>query len=123
MKLMGVTLQHMGTKPNEAEPKTSPEVATDKPKEYFPSLYMNGDQVPDALKSAEHDDVVIIIAKARVVSVGTTDSDGGKRYNVDLELQDVGCKPYSKKKVSEMSEEETIESLKGEEGYDPEDED
>ena len=110
MKLMGIDLQHMGKKPEKAEKSSAPE-PTNPVKEHFPNLYLSGDQVPNSLKSAKHDDQVIVVAKCRIVSVGTQDGEKGKTYNIDLELQEVGIKPYSKKKISEMDEEEATEAL------------
>lgn len=110
MKFYGMTLQHVGKKPEKAEKSTAPEPANP-PEEYFPSLYLDGDQVPDGLKSAKHDDVVVLVARCRVASVGTHDGENGKRFNLNLELQDVGVKPHSKKKIAEMDEKEASEAL------------
>jgi len=117
MKLMGIELQDVGKKPEKpCEPENPPKM-------WYPTFYLGGDQVPEVLKDAEHDTEVILVARCRVSNVGTEDGEKGKTFSVNLEVQSLGCKPYSKKKVSEMTEEETVESLKGEEGYDREDED
>lgn len=118
MKMMGMSLDHMGRKPEKAEAPTAVE-QKNPPKETFPSIYLSGDDVPGSLKGAKHDDLVVLVAKCRVANIGTDDGEHGKRYNVSLELQDVGIKPFAKKKASEMSEEEATAAL---ENGDPVDE-
>ena len=120
MKMMGMEMHHVGEKPTK---ETGANVAEPTPpKEYFPSLHLSSDQVPDVLKGMEHDDEVILVAKARVSNIGTSDDGKGKRYNVELEFQEMGVKPFIKKKASEMDEDELIEDMKAEKGYDREEE-
>lgn len=111
MKMMGMELTHIGKKPVVETDAPKSAHAGDAPKECFPSLYLSGHEVPDALKAMEHDDQVIVVAKGRISNVGTNDSEKGKTYTVTLELHELGVKPYTKKKASEMTEEEATEAL------------
>lgn len=68
---------------------------------YYPSLYLNSQEVP-SLVGYEVDDKVVIVIKGKIVSHTMNESEGEERRdNFEIKIKEVGCINGNEKKEDE----------------------
>ena len=108
--IMGVKMTHIGVKPPKEEPAKQP---VQERKERFPSLYLSGEQIPEALANKEKGMKCIIVCIANVASRTERDEkDKDKELSMEIELMKMGVTSYKDKKAKDMDDEELEEGIK-----------
>lgn len=118
MKVEGVTLKEMGYMPKKDEPYPGPEKTAEsgESKKRYATVYADSRELPLELKGYKAGDDVILVVKAHIAELTTTDraDENEPTHRVQFEIHAAGIKPFREKKPDEMDDQELEEQIKGE---------